>query len=52
MDENYEEINEPVERRCPKCDIRMSNGVCPQCGITKEKIEEDEDDIYDRRERR
>jgi rubrerythrin len=48
--EDIEDLN--GEQRCPKCNFRMPNDVCPACGITKEQIEKDEDEVYDRRERR
>ncbi len=36
---------------CPKCKIPMENGVCPVCDMRAIDIE-DEDEYYDRRERR
>ena len=61
---NYEEYmesldieNAPVaidgdETMCPNCNIKLVNGICPNCGITKEKIEEEEDSKYERRRER
>ncbi len=37
---------------CPDCNIKLVGGVCPNCGITKEKIEEEEDSRYERRRER
>jgi rubrerythrin len=40
------------ELTCPDCNIKLVGGVCPNCGITKEKIEEEEDSRYERRKER
>jgi rubrerythrin len=40
------------ELTCPACNIKLVGGVCPNCGITKEKIEADEDEYYERRRER
>ena len=61
---NYEEYMEnlsiedaPVANNsddtiCPECNIKLVGNVCPNCGITKEKIEEEEDSRYERRRER
>jgi uncharacterized Zn finger protein (UPF0148 family) len=46
---------ENKQEECPRCGVALIEGICPRCGMEpameKEK-QEDEDDYYDRRERR
>lgn len=55
-EEDYQkEIEEPT---CPNCGLRSYNDPCPGCGFSLNetgntpKENEDEDDVYDWRERR
>lgn len=42
---------EKAQLICPKCNIRLVNGVCPTCQMTAEDIE-DEEEYTDWRDRR
>ncbi len=54
--ENGEEEKIEEDNVCPKCGIRQYGDVCQNCGTKLEEDEKektkDDDDEYDRRERR
>lgn len=56
-DENEEKTNNNEDVTCPFCGLRQYSDICARCGIPIKEPEEkektkDDDDEYDRRERR
>ncbi len=45
-----EEQNQEETKKCPKCKVPVENKACPICDMREIDMDDDED--YDRRERR